>query len=94
MNYPTPEEIRIAHDAINRDGPASETTIQLCGLVLHDPCLRGIVNRLLPSLGHIEVRELGAALLAGAIATGLNYGLRIHEQRMAAGAREKADAAR
>jgi len=94
MNYPTPEEIRFAHDAINADGPAAETTIRLGAMVLHDPVLRAILNRL------VQAVERGsgvgmpiAGALAGAITTGLNYGLRIHEQRMAAGRKEAADAA-
>ena len=91
MNYPTPEEIRLAHDAINADGPMAEATIRLGALVLHDPILKRIVRRM-------SRDAVGRALppdvvILGAIVTGLNYGLRIHEQRMAAGAREAADAA-
>jgi hypothetical protein len=79
MNYPTSEEIREAYDAMDRDGPMAEVTIRLCALVLHDRILRGNVRRLLPALG----RSSPELLLASAIATGLNYGMRIHEQRMA-----------
>ena len=81
MDYPTPDEIRLAAAAINRDGPEAETTARLCALVLSNPHLRSIVNRLMPALGRSELRAPGEALLAGAIATGLNYGLRIHEIR-------------
>jgi len=83
MNYPTPEEIRAAHDAINADGPMAETTIRLSAIVLNDPVLRGIVNRWTHHAADRGHNIPGAAALASAIATGLNYGLRIHEQRMA-----------
>jgi hypothetical protein len=91
MNYPPPEEIRAAHDAINADGPAAETAIRLGAMVLHDPVLRRIVNRMAREVDQSVRRPTEATVLAG-IVTGLNYGLRIHEQRMAAG-REKAGGA-
>jgi hypothetical protein len=92
MNYPTAEEIRLAHDAINADGPAAETTIRLGAMVLHDPVLRRIVNRMAREVDQSPRRPTEATVLAG-IVTGLNYGLRIHEQRIAAERREKAGGA-
>lgn len=86
MNYPTAHEIRAAHDAISDDGPMANTTLQICALIQTNPILRAIVRRLLgAAAGSTVVDE---AVIMGAIATGLNYGLRIHEQRMAAAAGE------
>ena len=83
MTYPTADEIRAAHEAIERDGPMANTTLQICALIQRDPILRAIVRRLLGAAAGSSIVD--EALILGAIATGLNYGLRIHEQRMAAG---------
>jgi hypothetical protein len=83
MTYPMSEEIFRVHQDIERDGPCAHVTMELCALVLRDPHLRAIVNRLMGALPPSEFRAPGEALLASAIATGLNYGLRIHERRIA-----------
>jgi hypothetical protein len=83
VTYPTSDEIRAAYLGINRDGVMAEATVELCALVLRDPILNAIVWR----LTHAADRGVGMpveAAIASAIATGLNYGLRIHEQREAA----------
>src|ERR1700685_2084541 len=79
MNYPTPEEIREARIAIERDGPMAEVTLKLSALVLKNDVLRAIAYR----LTRIKPSKDPTTLVVSAITTGLNYGLRIHEQRIA-----------
>lgn len=80
MNYPTADEIREARAAIDRDGPAAEVTIVLSALVLQNDVLRAVAFR----LSQIKPGDDKFPLIVSAIATGLNYGLRIHERRIAA----------
>lgn len=87
MTCPTADEIRLAHEGIDRDGPLAEATLELCARVLRDPTLRGVLERM------AAAKPLFAgsfvAPLAGAMASGLNYGLRIGEQRAAALAEQR-----
>jgi hypothetical protein len=83
MTYPTPDEIRAAAEAIERDGAMAEITIALNKIVLQNPVLRRVAGR----LANINTQAPGLqgsfdeARIISAIVTGLNYGLRIHEQR-------------
>lgn len=76
MTYPTAEEIRAAREAIDRDGPIANTTMSLCAIVLSDPIFKAIRVRLRPGSSPVD-----EAVIMSAIATGLNYGLRIGELR-------------
>jgi hypothetical protein len=85
MMYPTCEEICAAAAGIECDGSGADTTGTLCAIVLTDPHLRAVVMRLMrvvKALSPSAAEVSGAALVASAIATGLNYGMRIHEQRV------------
>jgi hypothetical protein len=79
VTFPTPEELRAAHDAIERDGANANTTMALSVLVLRDPHLKAVVDRLTP-IGATAMVSRG--IIMAAIATGLNYALRVHEQRI------------
>ena len=60
----------------------SLTSIKLCALVLSEPILREIVNRSWTMAVDSGVGvPAESTSLPVAIATGLNYGLRIHELR-------------
>jgi hypothetical protein len=79
MIFPTPEELRAAHDSIEKDGPNANTTMALSILILRDPHLKAVVDRLTP----IGAPMVSQGIIMAAIATGLNYALRVHEQRIA-----------
>jgi hypothetical protein len=81
--FPTAEEIRAAYDAIKLDeATLGPSTSELATLILCDPILRAVTDRMAGARPMLEGRL--AQVLAIAIATGLNYGLRIGEQRAAA----------
>lgn len=79
MTLPTADEIRIAQESTMDDVPSG---VELTGLVLTDPTLRKVANYMAGSRPMFEGRL--SHVLAIAIATGLNYGLRIGVQRAAA----------
>lgn len=81
MQYPKPEEIKAASDAITLDGPQSDATFLLCALVIGDEILRDILERMVRLSEVASDAMMRKALMAGCIATGLNYGLRIGEAR-------------
>ena len=87
MKFPTTEEIKEAHDAIQDDGPQSETTVTLCTLLVLDPFLRTTVNQMaqvlnsLPPADGLLADANKKAFVVSCIATGLNYALRIGETR-------------
>jgi hypothetical protein len=80
MTLPTNEEMREAREAIDRDGPLAPFTAEICRLVLKSPELRSVVEK----LATVEQPD-GRALIIAAIATGLNYGLRIAAARQRCG---------
>ena len=81
MTLPTPDEIRIAYNAAKLDeatlGPSTDGMTQL---VLSDPTLRRCADRMAGGRPSTDGRL--SHVLAAAIAVGLNYGLRIGDQRL------------
>ena len=87
MIYPTAAEIDAAYRAIDAEGPNSETTAALA-LICLKTRLNGNVQRMAEAMVKIlhlddkpNARTAIEAMLSGAVITGLNYGLRIGEER-------------
>lgn len=84
MTHPTAEEIRTAHESVeSADGPlGASSSMEMAQLVLRDPMLRGIADRMAGGRPMTDGRL--SHVLAVAMAVGLNYGLHIGEARAAA----------
>jgi len=77
MTIPTTEEIQAAHDEVDVEGPASETTIALAQLALTDPHLKAFVDGVCGAAPDLITRSA----VMGALIGGLNLGIRIGEAR-------------
>lgn len=78
MTIPTNQELHAAQDAIRREGPGAQYTIELGLLCLRDPLARGVCQNIAAASGV----ELGVVI--GAFIAGLNLGLHLVEKRQAA----------
>jgi hypothetical protein len=96
MTLPTYEEIEAAWRAINEAGPMAHDTVDLSMLATKNSRLAGAVRR----MADVHVKALGVdpsnadmarALIMGAMVTGLNYGLRISDARVAAVTKERTE---